>query len=525
MSHMRKKGSVFGAVAVAAALALSACGSSGSGGSNQSGSGEAAAEAAGGTITAAAAYETTNYDPSSTSSALAMGTNWQVMEGLYELEMQTFEPYRALAAEEDPVQVSDTEYEVSLREGAMFSDGTPVTSEDVVESFKRATAEGNLYASMLDFIDDVTAKDDNTVTVHLSKPFSLVKERLTLIKIIPASMSQEELTAMPVGTGPWKYDSITEEKVTFSPNEHYNGQYPAEAESLVVDVIKDDTARTTALQEGSVMVMEAVPADVRDQLEASGATVESIQGFSLPFMMFNTKKAPFDDYRVRQAFFYALDVEKLISNAMSGEATPATSFLPATHANYNEASTVFTHDPEKAKELMKEAGIDKLDITLLTTDHPWITALAPQIKNDLEAIGVNATIQSEASASLYANNTDVEDPQFDVAVAPGDPSVFGNDPDLLMNWWYGDNIWTSLRTQWGSTPEFAQLHEILDQAVGEEGEAQQKLWNEAYDLIAEQVPLYPLFHRNMITGYRADLLNNYVPISTTGLNFIGVSTK
>ncbi len=142
MSHMRKKGSVFGAVAVAAALALSACGSSGSGGSNQSGSGDAAAEAAGGTITAAAAYETTNYDPSSTSSALAMVTNWQVMEGLYELEIQTFEPYRALAAEEDPVQVSDTEYEVSLREGPMFSNGTPVTSEDVVESFKRATAEG-----------------------------------------------------------------------------------------------------------------------------------------------------------------------------------------------------------------------------------------------------------------------------------------------------------------------------------------------------------------------------------------------
>lgn len=140
-----------------------------------------------------------------------MGTNWQVMEGLYELKMQTFEPYRALAAEEDPVKVSDTEYEVSLREGAAFSDGTPVTSEDVVESYKRATAEGNLYSSMLDFIDDVTAKDENTVTVHLSKPFSLVKERLTLIKVIPASMSQEELTAMPVGTGPWKYDSITEE--------------------------------------------------------------------------------------------------------------------------------------------------------------------------------------------------------------------------------------------------------------------------------------------------------------------------
>ena len=335
MAHMRKKGAAVGAIAVAAALALSACAGAkdDKGTTDQSGAGEAAVEAGDGVITAAAAYETTNYDPSSTSSALAMGTNWQVMEGLYELDMHTFEPYKALAADEDLVEVSDTEYEVTLRDGATFSDGTEVTSEDVVESYKRATAEGNLYASMLDFIDDITAKDEKTVTVSLSKPFSLVKERLTLIKVIPASMTQEELTAMPVGTGPWKYDTITEEKITFSPNEHYNGDYPAESSSMVVDIIKDDTARTTALQEGSVLVMEAVPADARAQLEASGATVESIQGFNLPFLMFNTQKAPFDDNRVRQAVFYAIDVEKLIANAMDGEATAATSFLPATHPN------------------------------------------------------------------------------------------------------------------------------------------------------------------------------------------------
>ena len=57
------------------------------------------------------------------------------------------------------------------------------------------------------------------------------------------------------------------------------------------------------------------------------------------------------------------------------------------------------------------------------------------------------------------------------------------------------------------------------------GEAQQDSWNQAYDLLSEEVPLYPLFHRNMITGYHADQLNNFVPIGTTGLNFIGVSTK
>lgn len=530
MAHMRKKGAALGAVAVAAALALSACGGGAKDDKDAATDGEmskdeAVVEAGEGTITAAAAYETDNYDPSSTSSALAMGTNWQVVEGLYELDMKTFEPFKALAAEDDLVEVSDTEYEVTLRDDAAFSDGTAVTAEDVVESYKRSADPDNIYASMLSFISDITAKDDSTVTITLDRPFSMVKERLALIKIIPASMSQEELTVMPVGTGPWKYDSITGEKVTMVPNEHYNGLYPAESSELVVDVIKDDTARTTALQEGSILVMEAVPADARPQLEAAGATVESIPGFGLPFLMFNTKKAPFDNNEVRQAFFYALDMEKLIANAMDGEAEAATSFLPATHPNYNEASNVFTHDPEKAKELLKGAGVDKLDVTLITTDHPWIEALAPQIKNDLDAVGIETTINSMASSSVYADNADVDDPTFDVVLAPGDPSVFGRDPDLLMNWWYGKNIWTEKRTGWGDTPEFEQLHELLDKAAGEEGEAQQELWNQAYDLLSEQVPLYPLFHRNMITAYYADDLNNYVPISTTGLNFIGVSAR
>ena len=509
------------------ALVLTACGGGGtSGTSAESGAAPATgSESTGnGTITAAVAYETTNYNPSTTSSALALGANWHVMEGLYELDMHTFAPYTALAAG-DPVEVSDTVYEISLRDGAAFSDGTPVTADDVVESYARTTAEDNLYVSMLSFLESITKKDDQTVTVSLKYPFSLLKERLSLIKVIPASMSADDLTAKPVGTGPWMYQSIDEQKVVFAPNPNYTGEHPAKADSMEWSIIKDDTARTTAMQEGTIQVMESVPADVADQLAAGGVTVEAVQGFNLPFLMFNTKKAPLDNEKVRQAFFYAIDTDKLIDNAMSGNATAATSFLPKEHANYNEASTVFTYDPEKAKSLLAEAGQSSMSISLLTTDHPWITALAPQIQNDLKAVGIDATITSEASSSLYANNTDVDSPTFDVVLAPGDPSVFGNDPDLLMNWWYGDNTWTQKRTQWKDSPAYTELHTYMDAAVRAQGSAQQDEWNKAFDLISEQVPLYPLFHRKVVTGYLPGQLDGYSPISTTGLSFIDTATK
>lgn len=497
------------AAVVAMALTLTAC----SGGSDSS-----TTESGNGEINLGVAYETTNYNPTNTSSALAMGTNWHVVEGLYEFNMNDYSTYPALAAGE-PTTVSDTELEIALRDGAKFSDGTDVTANDVVASFEAAMAEGNLYATMLDFIDSVTAKDDKTVTITLKEPFSLVNQRLAIVKIIPANASEDDLTNMPIGSGPYKYESISDSQIVAVPNENYNGPHPAGATKLTWDVIKDDTARTTAATSGTIDIMEAVPSESVDMLTAAGMTVDEVDGFNLPFLLFNTNKAPFNDAKVRQAFFYAIDTEKLISNNMDGKAKAAKSFLPEAHPNFNEASNVYTYDPEKAKSLLEEAGVSDLSITLLNTDHPWIENLAPQIKNDLEAVGITTNLQSEASASLYSNHLDVDSPEFDVALAPGDPSVFGNDPALLINWWYGDNVWTQKRSFWQESDKEAydQLQTLIQDATKLEGEEQQQKWNEALDLISEEVPMYPLFHRTMITAYSADKLTDFKSIGTTGL--------
>lgn len=504
------------ALAATTTLALSACG----GGEKKTA--EAKKETV---IKAAVAYAGDNFHPSSTSSALALGANLHVVEGLYELDMHNFKAYKGLASADEPEKVNDTTYKVSLRKDAKFSDGKAVTADDVVKSFERSMADGNIYQPMVSFIDKVEKADDTSVKITLKHPFSLLKQRLALVKIVPAAMSDEELTKKPTGTGPWKYDSISEEKVTFVPNENYNGEHPAKAARMEWSVLKDDTARITAMTDGTVDVMENVPAANVSQVEGTGAKVEKVDGFGLPFLMFNTKKAPFDNAKVRQAFFYAIDTEKLIKNAMAGEAKPVTSFLPENHANYHKAKNVYTYDTEKAKNLLKEAGAEGTKLTLLTTDHPWVQGLSAQIKNDLEAAGLKVEIKSEATKSLYPNHTDTDNPDFDVVLAPGDPSVFGNDPDLLMSWWYGDNSWTQKRTQWKGSAGYEKLHALMSEAVTLEGEAQQQKWNECFDLLSEEVPLYPLFHRSISTAYQESKLDGYKPIGTTGLDFIGVAAK
>lgn len=507
------------AVLAAVALTLGAC----SGGSGSTSGGSTSGEK---TINLGVAYETTNYHPSTTSSALAVGTNWHVVEGLYELDMSDYSVYPALA-KAAPTKVSDTELEVALRDGAKFSDGSPVTADDIVSSFGRAMAPSSIYATMLDFIDTVSAKDANTVTIKLKQPFTLAEKRLATVKIVPAKATDEELTKMPIGSGPYKYESITDSQVTAVKNDNYNGSKPAGANKLVWDIIKDDTARGTAAQSGTIDVMETVPAANVSQLEAAGLKVDEVDGFNLPFLLFNTQKAPFNDKRVRQAFFYAIDTDKLIQNNMDGKAKPAKSFLPESNPNFHEAKNVYTYDPEKAKSLLAEAGVNNLNITLVNVDTPWVAALAPQIKNDLEAVGIKVSLQSEASASLYSNNLDVDNPTFDVALAPGDPSVFGNDAALLINWWYGDNVWTKKRSFWqvSDQAKWSELHSLIDEATRLEGDAQQEKWNQALDLISEEVPIYPLFHRSMLTAYNPDKIEGFKAIGTTGLTVVDAKVK
>ncbi|MBM7825868.1 peptide/nickel transport system substrate-binding protein [Arcanobacterium pluranimalium] len=508
------------AIVGAAALALSACG----GGSSDAKKAPADSGKPSGQINLGVAYETTNYHPSTTSSALAMGTNWHVVEGLYEFDMADYKVYPALA-KGDPKKVSDTEYEITLRDGAKFSDGTPVKAEDFVSSYGRTTAEKSIYKQFFTFVDSVKAKDEKTVVIKLKFPFGTLKERLVDVKVVPTKMSDADLTAKPVGSGPFKYESISNTQIVAVPNEHYNGSMPARVEKMQWSVLKDDSARLAAAVGGTIDIMEAVPAPSADKLKAAGWKVEEVQGYNNPFLMFNTKKAPFNDPKVRQAFHYAINTEKLIDSAMSGKASPAQSFLPETNAAFKKAKVQYKYDQAKAKELLAAAGVNHLDMTLVTTDHPWIANLAPQIKSDLEAVGIKVNIKSQASADVYANYADNPNSNYDAIVAPGDPSVFGVDPGIIINWWYGDNVWTKQRGAWQtSAPEkFAALQKLAAEASQLSGDAAKEKWGEVQDMISEEVPLYPLFHRVMITAYNPKKLVDVKPIGTTGLEVVGVS--
>ena len=481
------------------------------------------------TLTAAVAYEGSDPNPIGTSSGVFLAAGWHVFEGLDELNMHTYRAECGLAADA-PVQIDDLEYEVTLREDTVFSDGSPLTSADVVNAFER-NGESDLYGAFLSFITAVSAPDERTVHFKLNAPMgSVLQERLALVRVFPATITDEELASKPVGSGPWCYETINAAdggRISFTANHRYTGPWPATCERMEWSVLLDDTRRTDELIDKDVMVMEAAPVVRAEELADAGATVEWVPGFNLPFLMFNCEKPPFDDVRVRQALLYAIDVDSLIGTYMAGHARAATSLLPDYFRHYHRAATVYSYDPEKARKLLAEAGVDELALTLRANDN-WVSTLAPAIAEDWKAVGVTAEVVLLDTTALFADLSTEPEPgtllPFDVVLSPGDPSCFGNDADLIISWWYGDNVWTRARSRWATTPAFAEMAELLAEARSKTSEdEQQPLWNQCFDIIAAEVPLYPLFHRETATAWWTAQLDDYDPISATGLNFLGTT--
>jgi peptide/nickel transport system substrate-binding protein len=474
------------------------------------------------TIEAGISYAlSTGFDPLSSSGATPMAANLHIFEGLTELHPATREPYNALAAA-DPKKVNDTTYQVTIRDGATFHDGTPVTAEDVAFSFTRVMDPANksLFSQFIPFIQDVKPVDAKTVEFTLKYAFPGFGPRISVVKVVPKALATDlkAFDAAPVGTGPYKLVSaVKDDKIVFEAFADYNGPKPALAKSMTWLLLSDAAARVTAVQSGRVQAIEDVPYLDIDGLK-SKVKVESVQSFGLMFLMFNCNKAPFNNKLVRQALHYGLDKDAIIKKALFGNAKAASSYFQEGHPDYVKAKNVYGYDAKKAEDLLKEAGVTSLEFELLTTDTAWVKDVAPLILESWNKIpGVKVSVKSIQSGALYTDRVGAGD--YSVVAAPGDPSVFGNDADLLLSWFYSGATWMEKRAYW-TAPERATLQDLMNKGSQAAATDAKKITGEIVDLVSEELPLYPVFHRQLPSAWDDKKLNGFKPLPTTGMSFI-----
>ncbi|WP_076262084.1 ABC transporter substrate-binding protein [Intrasporangium flavum] len=527
-SFLRLSGTLGAAAAITGALA--ACGGPSSTGSAAGGAGGSAD-----TIQATLAFTlSSGLDPMNASSAVATAANQHVFEGLVDLDPITREPYAALAAAMPTASSDGLTWTAKLRPGAQFSDGKPVTAEDVAWSFTRALDPANaaLMAQFLPFIDSVKAVGTDTVEFALKTPFALFPQRVAVIKVVPKALTAtadlaKAFDAKPVGSGPWKLDSADATTgLRFSAHDAYNGPRKARAKKMVWNTTTEGATRIADIQGGRVQAIEAVPYVNVAQLEGK-AQVEDRQAFNQLFLLFNCSAKPFDDKRVRQALHYALDRDAIIKTALQGYGTPARSYLDEGNKDFQEAATVYGYDPGKAKALLAEAGVSNLSFELVTTNTAFIVDIAPLLVDQWKKIGVTATINTAPSASVYAPAPDglVSKDGFRVLAASGDPTVFGPDADLLLRWYYTGDTWPRTRARW-TGPAPTKVAQLLDQgAAASDAGTQKQIWKQVLDIVADEAAIYSVLHTKIVTAWDAKHLDGFKAAATTGLYFLDATPK
>ncbi|MPY55652.1 ABC transporter substrate-binding protein [Streptomyces spongiae] len=301
-----------------------------------------------------------------------------------------------------------------LRSGVKFSDGEPLTAEDVAWSLTHtATPPAQTSASVRGF-SSAKVTGNLEVTVKLSAAVPTARAGLagaTLVqekKFAAAHASKLGTSAaIPVGTGPYEVTSANASGVTLTRRDGYWGSRP-KVKKLNLKVITDDNSAQLAMRSGDVDMRVLTNVKSAPQWRAvPGTHVYSAASDTVNFLAMDVTKAPFDDVHVRRAVAYATDIPGLVKAAWGGEATPLKGFLPAKNlagvADGNEAAQKFldslpSHaiDLKKAKaELAKSGHADGFSTTIAYIDTvPATKVLALSLQQNLKTLGIDVTVKS-----------------------------------------------------------------------------------------------------------------------------------
>ena len=293
-------------------------------------------------------------------------------------------------------EISDDglDYTFHLRDDVTFHDGTPVTADDVVFSIELYKAS-EYQGSQISMLSSLEATDEHTVVCHLDAPYSPFLKGICSPMIASKAYyesSEDDFVNNPIGTGQFKFVSRAKgSNIKLEANEDYYRGAP-EIREVTFEVIPDSSTKAIALQTGEVNFAE-IDSATKPQLEANPAiTIAEVPTSAFSYIAMNTEKEPFNDVKVRQAINYAIDRDNLVAVCYDGEAEVNSNICAKERFGYSDDQFQYTYDPEKAKELLAEAGIETpYDLGEILVAEKY-SNLATVIQNDLKAVGLDVTI-------------------------------------------------------------------------------------------------------------------------------------
>jgi peptide/nickel transport system substrate-binding protein len=291
-------------------------------------------------------------------------------------------------------------YTFMLHDGVTFHDGTTMDAEDVKFSLDRARSEDSINAQKGLFADivDVTVVDPLTVAVTLSQPNGMILFNMAWgDAVIVAPESIDTIASNPIGTGAFTFtDWVQGDRLELTRNESYWGQ-PAALETATFRFISDPTAAFAAVMAEDVDAFVGFPAPENlPQFEADPrfqVLVGNTEGETILSM--NNKMPPFDNVLVRQAVSLAIDRQSIIDGAMFGYGTPIGTHFAPHNPDYVDLIANSTYNPQRARELLAEAGFaDGFTTTLKLPPPSYARRGGEIIASQLREVGITAEISN-----------------------------------------------------------------------------------------------------------------------------------
>lgn len=505
------------AAAMAAAMMLTACG-----GGNAATATTAAPAADNGAATTQTEAASTGATITDTDIVVAMGadivtmdpanqndtTSSVLMNHVYNTLMEVNDDGELVGDLAESYEIVDDgkAYIFHLYENACFSDGTPVTAEDVKFTYERAM-ESAKTKSDVEAVESIEVIDEHTVKMNLKMVYAPFITKTTDSGLCILSKAATEAAGEAYGDVDTVLGSGAFIPTEWVPNDHYtlvrNENYWKEtpiATSIEVRVIPEGSARTIALEAGEVDIVWNVDAIDCVNVEANpDVLLLSQPSASIEYMGMNTSKEKFSDVRVRQAINMAIDQQVFIDTIVEGRGTPANSYINSMIPGWTDEVTAYEYDLEKAKALMAEAGYpDGFDCSIYVNGDNR-TRSATIVQAQLAEIGINVEISTYEWGALLEILTKGDHELFFLGWSNSSFDADGSTFALF----HSSNFGATGNRAWLDDEQVDSLIEAAQVEV--DHEKRMDLYKQLQFRLKELAPWVPMYYKDDNVGVRADL--------------------
>jgi len=406
-------------------------------------------------------------------------------------------------------------YEIHLRDGVRFHDGTPLSAADVVFSLKRLLdpkhAPNTIGASYLMVVDGapaysagtarelpgIVALNPGVVEIRLTRPYLSFLYVLAMddLRIVPEravrAMGEGAFRRAPIGTGPFRFGSWTEKELTLDANPQYFGGAPNVDQVVILFPRPDEhDAGNSRFARGEIDIVEPTSDTLPVMLADPGIEVHRYQDLSLSFLGMNTGSPPLDDVRVRRAIAHAIDRHALAGIAPSTR-REAQGILPPGLPSYSPAAKALPFDRLAASRLLSEAGypggrgMSHLRFFTAQAGSSSVVKTIAQLRADLAAIGITLDVHEVTWRELNNRIEEHDAPLFQLGWVADLP-----DPDSFLRSLFEP----------GSSANYFDFYDqetgrALEHGASETNPLERaRSYRDLEKAVLDKAPLVPLFH-------------------------------